>query len=225
MREMDELVGRDGGAPEGRRLRYAPRVTRLARMSRRPQILWAVCACVVACSGLVAGLRAEVGAAEANGGPWCVPYEGNGIPPGSGIPPWGFHATQSFKHGASGSSHGWGNINLNTDRISGKICQTLYGGGQSGRMISVRLGPRILYHSHVAVMWGYPGNVVKAPIKVISSTDSKCKVGTLGHVTMYASYNNVKSDSIQFFLGSGCLDGSRLYHGGAQKVNAQVPPL
>jgi len=194
-------------------------------MSRRPQILWAVCAWVVAWSALVAGLRAEVGAAEANGGPWCVPYEGNGIPPGSGIPPWGFHATQSFKHGVSGSSHGWGNINLNTNRISGKICQTLYGGGQSGRMISVRLGPRILYHSHVAVMWGYPGNVVKAPIKVISSTSSKCKVGTLGHVTMYASYNNVKTDSIQFFLGSGCPDGSRLYHGGAQKVNAQVPPL
>lgn len=213
------------GVPELRLLRYAPRVNRVARMSRRPQVLWAVCACIVAWFALVAGLRAEVGAAEANGGPWCVSYEGNGIPPGSGIPPWGFHATQSFKHGVSGSSHGWGNINLNTNQISGKICQTLYGGGQSGRMIAVRLGPRILYHSHVAVMWGYPGNVVKAPIKVISSTDSNCKVGTLGHVTMYASYNSVKSDSIQFFLGSGCLDGSRLYHGGAQEVNAQVPPL
>jgi hypothetical protein len=182
-------------------------------------------ACVVVCSVLLAALRAEVGSAEANGGAWCVPYDGNGIPPGSGIPPWGFHAQESFNDGVSGSSHGWGDVDLNANWISGKICQTLYGGGQSGRMISVRVGPRILYRSHVAVMWGYSGNVIKAPIKVISSTDSKCQVGTLGHVTMYTSYNNVKSDSIQFFLANTCRDGGRLYHGGAQTVNAQVPPL
>jgi hypothetical protein len=203
-------------------VRYARRVIRVAR---RPQIFWAMLACVIACSVLLAALRAEVGSAEANGGPWCVPYQGNGIPPGSGIPPWGFHAMESFNDGVSGSSHGWGDVDLNTNWISGKICQTLYGGGRSGRMISVRVGPRILYRSHVAVMWGYPGNVIKAPIKVISSTDSNCEVGTLGHVTMYTSYNNVKSDSIQFFLANTCRDGSRLYHGGAQTVNAQVPPL
>jgi hypothetical protein len=187
---------------------------RVIRMARRPQIFCAILACVIACSALLAALRAEVGSAE-----------GNGIPPGSGIPPWGFHAGESFHDGVSGSSHGWGDVDLNTNWISGKICQTLYGGGRSGRMISVRVGPRILYRSHVAVMWGYPGNVIKAPIKVISSTDSKCEVGTLGHVTMYTSYNNVKSDSIQFFLAKTCRDGSRLYHGGAQTVNAQVPPL
>ena len=188
-------------------------------------MLCAVCLCAAGCLAVAAGPTADIGAAEGNGGPWCTAYSGNGIPPGSGIPPWGFHAAQSFRHGGSGSAHGWGEINLNTNRISGKICQTLFGGGVSGRMIAVRLGPRISYHSHTAFMWGYEGNVVKAPVKVISSTDSKCKVGVVGRVTMYASYNGVKSDSIQFFMNAGCRDGSRLYHGSASQVNAQVPPL
>ena len=188
-------------------------------------MLWAMCVFAAGCSAVAAGLTAEVGAAEGNGGPWCVPYSGNGIPPGSGIPPWGFHATQSFGHGRSGFAHGWGNINLERNTISGKICQQISGGGQPGGMISVRLGPRITYHSHTAFMWGYEGNVVKAPVKVISSTDPLCKVGTLGRVTMYASYNGVKSDSIQFFMNADCRDGSRLYHGSASQVNAQVPPL
>jgi hypothetical protein len=179
--------------------------------------------CAAGCFALTAGLAAGVGAADENSGPWCVPYTGNGIPPGSGIPPWGFHATQSFQGGSSGFSHGWGNINLNSNQISGKICQQVSGGGQPAGMISVRLGPRISYHSHTAVMWGFPGNEVKAPVKVISSTDPRCKVGTLGRVTMYASYNGVRSDSIQFFLNAGCRDENHLYHG--PQVDAQVPPL
>jgi hypothetical protein len=177
------------------------------------------------CLAVAAGPAADVAAAEGNGGPWCSAYSGSGIPAGSGIPPWGFHARQSFGHGNGGTAHGWGEINLDANHISGKICQTLFGGDESGRMISVRLGPHINYHSHNALLWGYEGNMIKAPVKVISSTDSKCKVGTRGRVTMYASYNGVKSDSIQFFMNAGCRDGSRLYHGGASQVNAQVPPL
>jgi len=123
----------------------------------------------------------------------------------------------------SGYSHGWGNINLGTNWISGEICQDVYGAGQPTRMIAVGVGPRIIYHTHYAQMWGYPGNLIKAVVKVISSTDPRCKVGTRGHVTMYASYNGVRSDSIQFFLNAGCRDENHLYHG--PQVDAQVPPL
>ncbi|HTP23405.1 MAG TPA: hypothetical protein VMJ65_27620 [Solirubrobacteraceae bacterium] len=123
----------------------------------------------------------------------------------------------------SGYSHGWGNINLGTNWISGKICQDVYGENQSTRMIAVRVGPRIIYHTHTAQMWGYPGNLIKAVVKVISSADPRCKVGTRGYVVMYASYNGVRSDSIQFFLNTGCRDENHLYHG--PQVDAQVPPL
>jgi hypothetical protein len=87
----------------------------------------------------------------------------------------------------------------------------------------VSLGPRMLYHTHYGRMWGYAGNIITAPIKVISSTDPRCKTGARGHVTMYASYNGVRSDSIQFFLGAACRNENRLYHG--PQVDAQVPPL
>ncbi len=81
----------------------------------------------------------------------------------------------------------------------------------------------ILYHSHYAVLWGYPGNLIKVNIKVISSTDDQCKVGTIGQMTMYASYNGVRSDSINFLFPAACKDHDHLYHG--PQVDAQVPPL
>ena len=40
---------------------------------------------------------------------------------------------------------------------------------------------------------------------------------------MYASYNGVRSDSMQFFFDAGCSDQDHLYHGA--QVVAQVPPL
>lgn len=72
-------------------------------------------------------------------------------------------------------------------------------------------------------MWGYPGNLIKAHVKVVYSSDADCQVGTHGKVVMYASYNGVRSDSIQFFFPAACRDQDQLYHG--PQVDAQVPPL
>jgi hypothetical protein len=58
---------------------------------------------------------------------------------------------------------------------------------------------------------------------VTSSTDENCAVGTVGRATLYASYNGVRSDSVQFFFPAACKDQDRLYHG--TEVNNQVPPL
>jgi hypothetical protein len=155
--------------------------------------------------------------------PLCPLYHGIGIPRGSGIPPWGFHASQSFGGGKRGYAHGWGNVHLDRNLISGKICQDITGRSGPIRTIAVRVGPRISYHTHVAVMWGYPGNLIKTSLKVIASRDPSCKVGTHGRIVMYASYNGVRSDSMQFIFPRGCRNQNRLYHG--RRVNAQVPPL
>ena len=56
----------------------------------------------------------------------------------------------------------------------------------------------LVYHSHYAVMWGVPGNIMKIIVRVQSSTDPRCKVGALGRVTLLASYNGARSDSVQF---------------------------
>jgi hypothetical protein len=178
---------------------------------------------VIACLAVALGSTSTVASANAGSVPHCSWYKGSGIPAGSGIPPWGFHATQPFAGGKSGFAYGWGDVNLDTNWISGKICQSVSGGGGPVRMIAVSVGPQIAYHSHVAMMWGYPGNLVKTSLTVVASTDPQCKVGTSGRAVMYASYNGVRSDSMQFSFAAGCLDQDRLYHGPA--VAAQVPPL
>jgi len=180
-------------------------------------------AVLIACLALTLGSTAAVASADGSSVPHCTWYKGSGVPAGSGIPPWGFHATQSFPDGASGFAYGWGDVNLDTNWISGTICLDLHGGGGPARAIEVSVGPQIGDHSHVAMMWGYEGNLIKTSVSVVASTDPRCTVGTSGHLTMYASYNGVHSDSMQFRFAAACLDQDQLYHG--PQVDAQVPPL
>ena len=144
------------------------------------------------------------------------------IPGAAGIPPWGFHTGQPLAGQAGSYARAVGNINLSTNWINGTICQVNLQPGQTPRLIMISPGPKILAHSHTAVMWGYPGNLVKTKIKVVSSNDLACKVGTAGTMTMFGSYNGVRSDSIQFKFAKTCKDHNHLYHG--PQVNAQVPP-
>jgi hypothetical protein len=138
------------------------------------------------------------------------------VPTVYGIPPWGFH-TGPYT-GASSFAKGHGNINLEANTVSGVMCQQDRAG-----VIIMSLEHHLVYHSHYAMMWGYPGNIMKIKFRVTSSTDKKCTVGTVGHATLYASYNGVRSDSVQFFFPSACADQDKLYHG--TQVNNQVPPL
>jgi hypothetical protein len=62
----------------------------------------------------------------------------------------------------------------------------------------------LVYHSHTAMMWGYPGNIIKIKLRVTSSTDQNCAIGTVGRATLFGSYNNVRSDSVQFFFPAAC---------------------
>jgi hypothetical protein len=138
------------------------------------------------------------------------------VPTVYGIPPWGFH-TGPYT-GASSFAKGHGNIDLEANTVSGVMCQQ----DRAGTII-MSLEHHLVYHSHYATMWGYPGNIMKVRFRVTSSTDTKCAVGTVGRATLYASYNGVRSDSVQFRFPGACSDQNRLYHG--TQVNNQVPPL
>jgi hypothetical protein len=133
-----------------------------------------------------------------------------------GIPPWGFHTGSPGE--AGGYARGHGQINLEANTVSGIICQEDRRGA-----ITMTVEHHLVYHSHYATMWGYPGNVMKIIVRVVASNDPKCEVGTVGHATLFASYNGVRSDSVQFFFPVACRDQDHLYHG--PQVNNQVPPL
>jgi hypothetical protein len=163
----------------------------------------AIAAMVLCCSAFLAGsAAAHTSCSE--------------IPTVYGIPPWGFH-TGSYT-GERSFAKGHGDIDLGANTVSGVLCQQ----DRAGTII-MSVEHNLVYHSHFAVMWGYPGNVIKIVVRVRSSSDPNCKVGTRGRATLFASYNGVRSDSVQFFFPTTCRDQDHLYHG--PQVDNQVPPL
>lgn len=138
------------------------------------------------------------------------------VPTVYGIPPWGFH-TGPYT-GSPSFAKGHGQIDLQANTVSGIICQQDRAG-----VIIMSVQHHLFYHSHYAMMWGYPGNIMKIKVRVTRSSDASCAVGTAGRATLYASYDGVRSDSVQFFFPAACRDQDRLYHG--PQVNNQVPPL
>jgi hypothetical protein len=140
-----------------------------------------------------------------------------------GIPPWGFNTGKPITGRTGTYARGHGNINLAASTVSGIICQVYRVPNQPDRLILMSVEHHLVYHSHYATMWGYPGNIMKIIVRVTQSTDPGCEVGTVGHVTLFASYNGVRSDSVQFFFPAACKRHNHLYHG--PQVNNQVPPL
>ena len=158
-----------------------------------------------------------------------MPGQATGYSPGCGqipivygIPPWGFKTGPPA--GETGSfARGHGEINLQANTVSGIVCQEEHFRDQPTRSITMTVEHHLVYHSHYAVMWGFTGNIMKILVRVQASNDPKCKVGTLGRATLFASDNGVRSDSVQFFFPEACSDQAHLYHG--TQVNNQVPPL
>jgi hypothetical protein len=184
-------------------------------LPRIKHALRAVCGVLMLAPLLV--LASVAAPASAYSVQYCSP-----IPIVGGIPPWGFH-TGSPITGATGSyARGHGDINLSSRRISGILCQVDRVRNQPDRLIVMTVLPHLLYYSHVAVLWGYPGNRIKFDVRVKSSTDPRCKVGTVGQVDEFGSYNGVRSDSVRFSFPAACSGHNHLYHG--PQVNNQVPP-
>jgi hypothetical protein len=145
------------------------------------------------------------------------------IPIVYGIPPWGFHTGAPIA-GPSGSfARGHGKIDLGARTVSGILCQENHVPHKPTRSITMTVEHHLLYQSHYAVMWGFPGNVMKIRVRVRASNDPKCKVGTIGRAILFASYNGVRSDSVRFRFPASCRNHNYLYHG--SQVNNQVPPL
>jgi len=167
---------------------------------------------------VIFALAAMAGSASGNAPQYC-----SQIPIVGGIPPWGFHTGSGITDATGSFARGHGNINLSANTVSGILCQVDRVRNQRDRLIIMTVQHHLVYHSHYAVMWGFPGNIMKIIVRVRSSTDPKCEVGTVGHATLFASYNNVRSDSVQFFFPTACRDHDHLYHG--TQVNNQVPPL
>ena len=174
---------------------------------------------LLACGALLVAPTGGTAPAGAYATQYCA-----GVPIVQGIPPWGFHTGQPIT-GATGSyARGHGDYSFANNTVSGIMCQADRYRNQPDKVLVMKPLGHIDYHSHYATMWGVPGNIMEFHFRVTSSTDPKCKVGTIGHITMFGSYNNVRSDSDQFYFPkSSCHSHDHLYHG--PQVNNQTPPL
>ena len=135
---------------------------------------------------------------------------------------WGYHAGQPIS-GATGSySRGHGTLNLSSWKTTGIICQVDRVANQPDREIVLSVGAKALFASHTATMFGVAGNIVKLSVTVKSSTDSQCAVKTKGRVTIFASYNGVHADAVDFWFPAACKDHKHNYTGSSVITN--VPP-
>jgi hypothetical protein len=163
-----------------------------------------------------------LGVSGASAGGYAVQYCSQ-VPIVGGIPPWGFHTGAPISGTTGSYARGHGNISLSRNTVSGILCQVYRTRHEPDHLIIMTVEHHLLYHSHYARMWGVPGNIMKIKVRVKSTSDSTCKVGTIGRVVLFASYNNVRSDSVKFTFPAGCKAHDHLYHG--RQVNNQVPPL
>jgi hypothetical protein len=135
---------------------------------------------------------------------------------------WGFHGGQPIT-GATGSfTKGHGKINLSAQTASGVICQVDRVRNAPDRQIVLAVGHHVIYTSHHAVEFGVPGNIMKIHVRVKSTTDPSCRRGTHGVVTIFASYNGVHRDLVQFSFPAACKDHRHRYTGPSVVTN--VPP-
>lgn len=135
---------------------------------------------------------------------------------------WGFHAGHAISGPTGTYTRGHGHANLSARTAKGVICQVNRPRHRRDREIILSVGPRFNFASHYATKWGVPGNIIQLNVRVKHSTDPKCRVGTPGKVTIFASYNGVHRDSVQFFFPAGCARHRRLYTG--SDVVTNVPP-
>ncbi len=190
------------GASLGRRGKQIPRRTGLAALVLTPLL----------------ALAGMAGSATASSVQYCT-----AVPTVGGIPPWGFHTGAPITAATGSYARGHGDINLAANTVSGILCQVDRVLNQPDRLIIMTVKHHLVYHSHHAMKWGVPGNIMKIIVRVQSSTDPQCKAGTPGRVTLFASYNGVRRDSVEFTFPAACQDHNHLYRG--RQVDNQVPPL
>lgn len=135
--------------------------------------------------------------------------------------PWGFHTGDPITGPTGSYAHGHGTFNPSARTASGIMCQVDRVRDEPDRQIILAISHRLVFYSHTAMRWGFPGNLVKLAVRVRRSTDPSCPVGTTGLVTIFASYNGVHQDSVKFYFPAACKTHRHLYHSPSVVTNVE----
>lgn len=174
-----------------------------------------LCALIASCGILAAALSVVAAGPAAAAQAPCFTQ----IPPFHGNPQWGFHTGPPVTGKNGTYSRAIGDVTLSSGKISGTICQVNVAGGV--QKLIVLKPTRVVSHTHYGKPFGVLGNLMSVQVKVKSSTDKDCKAGATGTMTVNATYNGVKSASVQFKFPSSCRGHNQTYH--SPQVDALVP--
>jgi hypothetical protein len=169
-------------------------------------------------SAVVASLAAVImaaGAAFAASRPvaYCT------LPAGPAHPAWAFRVAAPIQTATGSYAHGRGT--LSGPHATGHVCQVDRVATAPDRQIILKVTRVLVGPRHGAVLFGVPGNLMALGVRVTSSTDSSCHVGTPGTLTLFASFNGIKKDLVKFSFGRGCRSHNHAYTG--PRVVALVP--
>lgn len=168
--------------------------------------------------GAVVSIVAAGGAAPAaaSGPPPCFAQ----VPTESGTFGWAFSTSAPLTRSAGRYARALGSLNFAANRITGGICQVRYVHASAELVVLHVLSPMIL-HTHFARVRGFPANEIETHVRVATSSDRGCRVGTVGTLTMLATYDGVRQDSVTLTFPAGCASQVSSYQG--PQVKALVP--
>jgi len=138
------------------------------------------------------------------------------LPAGSASASWAFHAGAPIT-GATGS-YAHGNGTLSGTSASGRVCQVDRLRASEDRQIQLVARGTASLERGVTVN-GVRGALLAMPLRVASTTDSRCSVGTSGKLMLFSSYNGVHLDFARFTFPKACRDHNHEYRGSGVAVS------
>ena len=129
----------------------------------------------------------------------------------SGTTVWGFHVGAPIT-GATGT-YARGHGTLSGNSTGGIVCQVDRVRSAADRQIVLTVGSRLVGYKHAVLLDGHLGNILKLTVRVKTSTDPQCAVGTTGKLTLTATYNGIHDDSARLAFPRACRRHDHYYTG------------
>jgi hypothetical protein len=163
----------------------------------------------------VFGALSILAAGAASGAPRQVAY--CPLTGGAASTSWAFHAGTPVQGAAGSYAHG--NGTLTGRAATGHICQV----DRAHTSVADRQ-IQIAPHGGANLQRGITINGVRGAelalaVRVTTSSDNRCRVGTRGTVTLFSSYNGARQDFAQFSFAGACADHNHDYSGATVAVS------
>ncbi len=129
---------------------------------------------------------------------------------------WSFHVGAPITAANGSYAHGHGTISGSS--TTGVICQVDRVAGFPDRQIVLKPVNPVISLQHAVRFDGALSNQLRLHVRVTSSTDPKCRVGTKGELTLIATYDGVRDDSVRLTFPAACRRHDHDYSGPAVVV-------